>query len=67
MTDVCLKRKIRNYVEIVKEEEPGYEIYIREDVPLNRSDSKAFEHLGVTGKEDKALKEIKEKRSRMQI
>ena len=50
-------------MEIVKEEEPGYEIYIREDVPLNRSDSKAFEHLGVTGKEDKALKRIKEKRS----
>ena len=42
VTDVCLKRKIRNYVEIVKEEEPGYEIYIREDVPLNRSDSKAL-------------------------
>ena len=61
VTDVCLKRKIRNYVEIVKEEEPGYEIYIREDVPLNRSDSKAFEHLGVTGKEDKALKELKKK------
>ena len=61
VTDVCLKRKIRNYVEIVKEEEPGYEIYIREDVPLNRSDSKAFEHLEVTGKEDKALKELKKK------
>ena len=61
VTDVCLKRKIRNYVEIVKEEEPGYEIYIREDVPLNRSDSMAFEHLGVTGKEDKALKELKKK------
>lgn len=61
VTDVCLKRKIRNYVEIVKEEEPGYEIYIREDVPLNRSDSKAFEHLRVTGKEDKALKELKKK------
>lgn len=61
VTDVCLKRKIRNYVEIVKEEEPGYEIYIREDVPLNRSDSKALEHLGVAGKEEKALKELKKK------
>ena len=27
VTDVCLKRKIRNYVEAVKEEEPGYEVY----------------------------------------
>ena len=61
VTDVCLKRKIRNYVEIVKEGEPGYEIYIREDVPLNRSDSKALEHLGVAGKEEKALKELKKK------
>ena len=30
VTDVCLKRKIRNYVETVKEEEPGFQIYIRE-------------------------------------
>ena len=41
VTDVCLKRKIRNYVETVKEEEPGFQIYIREDVPLNRSDRTA--------------------------
>ena len=35
VTDVCLKRKIRNYVEMVKEGEAGYQIYIREDVPLS--------------------------------
>ena len=34
VTDVCLKRKIRNYVETVKEGEPGYRIYIKENVPL---------------------------------
>ena len=39
VTDVCLKRKIRNYVEMIKEDEPGYKIYIKETVPLNRSDS----------------------------
>lgn len=43
VTDVCLKRKIRNYVETVKEGEPGFDIYIRENVPLNRSDAKALE------------------------
>lgn len=59
VTDVCLKRKIRNYVEMVKENEEGYNIYIREDVPLNRSDSKAFEYLGIAGKED--IKELKKK------
>ena len=48
VTDVCLKRKIRNYVETVKEGEAGYEIYIKDNVPLNRSDARAFERLGVT-------------------
>ena len=33
VTDVCLKRKIRNYVEAAKEDEPGYRIYIKENVP----------------------------------
>ena len=58
ITDVCLKRKIRNYVETVKEDEPGYSIYIKEDVPLNRSDNKAFEYLGVN---EKTVKELKKK------
>lgn len=56
VTDVCLKRKIRNYVDIVKEDKPGFHIYIKEDVPLNRSDSKAYEYLGITDKEAKDLK-----------
>ena len=49
VTDVCLKRKIRNYVEAVKEDSTGYEIYIKDQVPLNRSDNRALERLGVTG------------------
>lgn len=56
VTDVCLKRKIRNYVEMVKEEEEGYQIYIKENVPLNRSDNKAFEYLGIDEKGAKDLK-----------
>lgn len=47
VTDVCLKRKIRNYVEMVKEDEPGYGIYIKDNVPLNRSDERAYTALGV--------------------
>ncbi len=47
VTDVCLKRKIRNYVETVKESTPGFQIYIKENVPLNTSDQKAFAHEGV--------------------
>ena len=63
VTDVCLKRKIRNYIEMVKEDEAGYKIYIKENVPLNRSDREACESLGVTETEDKkvtdALKKLK--------
>lgn len=49
VTDGCLKRKIRNYVETVMEDAPGYRIYIKEQVPLNRSDAEALDKLGVTG------------------
>ncbi len=48
VTDVCLKRKIRNYVATVKEGEPGYGIYIQEDVPLNTLDKKALDYIGCT-------------------
>ena len=58
VTDVCLKRKIRNYVELVKEGEPGYRIYVKEGVPLNRSDNEAYQSIGVT---DKSVKEAKKK------
>lgn len=47
VTDVCLKRKIRNYVEMIKEDEKGYHIYIKENVPLNRSDEEAYDYVGV--------------------
>ena len=56
VTDVCLKRKIRNYVEMSKDEEPGYQIYIKDNIPLNRSDAKAFEYLKIDEKEIKSLK-----------
>lgn len=47
VTDACLKRKIRNYVDIAKNGAPGYKIYIRSDVPLEESDRSALEYLGV--------------------
>lgn len=47
VTDVCLKRKIRNYVETIKEGESGYRIYIKDNVPLNRSDREAYDYLGI--------------------
>lgn len=58
VTDVCLKRKIRNYVETVKEDAEGYRIYIKDGVPLNRSDAEAFAHWNV---DEKTIKEAKKK------
>lgn len=63
VTDVCLKRKIRNYVETVKEDADGYGIYIKEDVPLNRSDRQACQAMGIGETDEKkvteALKKLK--------
>ena len=56
VTDVCLKRKIRNYVEIVREGQPGFDIYIKDGTPLNTSDSRAFEELGLNPNDIKKLK-----------
>ena len=61
VTDVCLKRKIRNYVEMVKEDSKGYGIYIKEDIPLNRSDRKAYESIGIEETDDKKIKEVVKK------
>lgn len=44
VTDVCLKRKIRNYVETLKEDAEGYQIYIKEGAPLNTSDQRAYKY-----------------------
>ena len=50
VTDVCLKRKIRNFVETACEDQPGYRIYIKDNVPLNKSDREAFTALNVDEK-----------------
>lgn len=47
VTDVCLKRKIRNYVETIKEDIPGFQIYVKRGVPLNCNDNKAIQALGI--------------------
>ena len=56
VTDVCLKRKIRNYVETVKEGEDGFGIYIKEGVPLNSSDAEAFAEFHTDDKKIAAMK-----------
>ncbi|MCL7489412.1 MAG: type I-C CRISPR-associated protein Cas7/Csd2 [Desulfobulbaceae bacterium] len=42
VTDVCLKRKVRNYVGLVHKEQPPYEIYVKEKAVLNRQHERAY-------------------------
>ena len=47
ITDVCLKRKIRNYVELTREGEPGFNILIKADKSLNSKFAAAYEANGL--------------------
>lgn len=48
VTDVCLKRKVRNYVGVAKAETPPYEIYVKERAVLNAQHERAYKSLGLT-------------------
>jgi CRISPR-associated protein Csd2 len=53
---VCLKRKVRNYAELVKGDSKGYRIYVKEGIPLNQNHAEAYVAVGLkTG--DKAKPE----------
>ena len=64
ITDVCLKRKVRNYVSITNNEQPPHDIYIKEKAILNQIHEKAYESIGANEelKEDVADKKSKSKR-----
>lgn len=53
VSDVCLKRKIRNFVSLVKSDpttsapEPGYDIYVKERAILNQQHRRAYEAQGL--------------------
>jgi CRISPR-associated protein Csd2 len=47
VTDVCLKRKIRNYVELVKQDGLGFKIYVKEGIPLNSQHELAYIARGI--------------------
>ena len=46
VTDVCLKRKIRNYVGLAHSEEPPFDIYVKEKAILNQQHEKAYKAIG---------------------
>ena len=55
VTDVCLKRKVRNYVQIAKELADGYDIFIKEKAILNNSIDAAHEDETVKSAKDKTM------------
>lgn len=46
VTDVCLKRKVRNYVGLTRGEQPPNEIYVKEKAVLNKQHERAYEGIG---------------------
>jgi len=57
VTDVCLKRKVRNYVSLLKSETPPHDIYVKEKAVLNRLNMKAYEALKVESEPKKLPKD----------
>lgn len=47
VTDVCLKRKVRNYVQLTKGDSAGYDIFVKEKAILNKQIREAYEALGI--------------------
>jgi len=54
ITDVCLKRKVRNYVGVSRQNEPGFEIYVKEKAVLTLQQKKAYEALNLDNKPEHA-------------
>jgi len=70
VSDVCLKRKVRNYVDLVKDEELdgpdveegklGYKIYVQEKAVLNQRNQKAYVHYGLKSQAKKLPKKVED-------
>jgi len=64
VTDVCIKRKIRNYVGLVHGEQPPYEIYVKEKAVLNLQHERAYKALKLDPKKRKSKGKSKEEEDR---
>lgn len=64
VTDVCLKRKIRNYVELVKNGEPRYNILIKADASLNSKFTRIYKDkdlpTGLKGKKKEVVESARD-------
>ena len=72
ISDVCIKRKVRNYVDLVKGQsiddpdteagELGYKIYVQEGAVLNERNEKAYVHYGLKPVDKKLPKKVEDQR-----
>ena len=62
VTDVCLKRKIRNYIGLVKEEKPPFEIYVKEKAVLNLQHERAYKEYKIKPEKRKLPKKEEDAR-----
>lgn len=53
VTDVCLKRKVRNYIQVAKKLAEGFDIFIKEKAVLNSEIDKAHDDAEVKSAKDK--------------
>lgn len=54
VTDVCLKRKVRNFVQMTRDGLSGYEIYVKEKAILTNQQKRAYENEGKNTSEESA-------------
>jgi CRISPR-associated protein Csd2 len=60
VTDVCLKRKIRNHVALAKEGSEGFNIYVQEKAVLNRTNEMAYKAFELKSEAKKLPKKIED-------
>ena len=62
VTDVCLKRKIRNHVALARENEAGFQIYIQEKAVLNETNKLAYKEYNLKPETKKLPKKVEDAR-----
>ncbi len=60
VTDVCLKRKIRNHVALAKEGAEGFNIYVQEKAVLNQRQRKGLYGRRTQARSEKAAKKVED-------
>lgn len=57
VSDVCLKRKVRNFALLAKPQDPFYQIYVQQNGVLERAHKAAYEALGIKAVEDVSVED----------